>query len=95
MLSIRKSTASDLPAMLDLYADARAYMAENGNPTQWGKTNPPVDSVDIIRKVADDISSRMSVEIPNGESCELFENLLSHFVYYFLAQLYHYDGKNV
>ena len=35
MLSIRKSTASDLPAMLDLYADARAYMAENGNPNQW------------------------------------------------------------
>lgn len=35
MLSIRKSTASDLPAILDLYADARAYMAENGNPNQW------------------------------------------------------------
>ena len=35
MLSIRKSTANDLPAMLALYADARRFMAENGNPNQW------------------------------------------------------------
>ncbi|MBR2636832.1 MAG: GNAT family N-acetyltransferase [Oscillospiraceae bacterium] len=34
-MSIRKSTANDLPAMLALYADARRFMAENGNPNQW------------------------------------------------------------
>ena len=45
MLSIRKSTANDLPAMLALYADARRFMAENGNPNQWGTTHPPVETL--------------------------------------------------
>ena len=37
---IRHSTLADLPAMEDLYARARAYMADNGNPTQWGDSYP-------------------------------------------------------
>lgn len=32
---IRHSTPADLPAMEAIYADARRFMAENGNPTQW------------------------------------------------------------
>ena len=32
---IRHSTTADLPAMEAIYADARRFMAENGNPTQW------------------------------------------------------------
>ena len=41
MLSIRKSTPSDLPTMLEIYAYAREFMAKNGNPNQWGPTNWP------------------------------------------------------
>ena len=37
---IRKATASDLPAILEIYAFARDFMAKNGNSTQWGKTTP-------------------------------------------------------
>ena len=37
---IRKATRDDLDALLPVYAAARAYMAANGNPTQWGTTTP-------------------------------------------------------
>lgn len=38
--SIRHATESDLPQILDIYASARRFMAENGNPTQWGRHYP-------------------------------------------------------
>ena len=34
-MKIRKSRPEDLERMLRLYADARVFMAEHGNPTQW------------------------------------------------------------
>ena len=39
-MKIRKSTPADLPRMLELYAQAREFMAENGNPTQWAGGYP-------------------------------------------------------
>ncbi len=43
-MEIRKSTEQDLEAMLRIYGHARAFMAEHGNPHQWGDTVwPPVD----------------------------------------------------
>lgn len=38
---VRTAQWEDLPTILNLYADARLRMAKNGNPTQWGTTNPP------------------------------------------------------
>lgn len=38
---IRKAEPADLETILSIYAQARKFMAENGNPNQWGKTNPP------------------------------------------------------
>ena len=38
---IRPATADDLPAINAIYAYARRFMAENGNPTQWGMHFPP------------------------------------------------------
>lgn len=40
---IRKANAGDLPAIIQLYASARRFMAETGNPTQWGQHFPPTD----------------------------------------------------
>ena len=39
--AIRNAQAGDLPRILEIYAHARRFMAETGNPNQWGKTNPP------------------------------------------------------
>ena len=37
---IRKAVREDLPALLELYEAARAFMRANGNPTQWGTNRP-------------------------------------------------------
>lgn len=39
-MEIRKSTPDDFDTLLQLYADARDFMAKNGNPSQWGSTYP-------------------------------------------------------
>ena len=38
---IRKALREDLPRIEEIYAYARKFMEETGNPNQWGKTNPP------------------------------------------------------
>lgn len=41
--TIRPATVQDLPRILEIYASARTFMAQNGNPTQWPSTYPPED----------------------------------------------------
>lgn len=43
---IRKAGWTELAAVEAIYAYARGFMAENGNPHQWGKTNPPRDMLE-------------------------------------------------
>lgn len=38
---IRLALSADLSTIDQIYAHARAFMAANGNPTQWGQKNPP------------------------------------------------------
>lgn len=43
---IRKSTEKDFDKMMEIYKMAREFMAETGNPNQWGPTNwPPEDLI--------------------------------------------------
>ena len=37
---IRPAQHSDLPEILNIYATARNFMANNGNPSQWGNSYP-------------------------------------------------------
>ncbi len=37
---IRKTTTSDLPALLETFAYAREFMRNTGNPNQWGDCHP-------------------------------------------------------
>lgn len=37
---IRKTEPGDLPVVMKLYARARIFMAEHGNPHQWGDSYP-------------------------------------------------------
>ena len=48
---MRKAGITDLPLILEIYASARAFMAQSGNPRQWGTTNPPEETLrnDIAR----------------------------------------------
>ena len=40
-MKIRKTTENDLTRIMEIYAYARKFMAEHGNPNQWGPTNWP------------------------------------------------------
>lgn len=40
MFAIRHAFPKDLPSLLPLYQRARAFMAANGNPDQWGDRYP-------------------------------------------------------
>ena len=40
-MTIRKTTVQDLPAVMQIYEDARAYMQESGNLGQWQDGHPP------------------------------------------------------
>ena len=39
-MNIRPAQQGDLPALLEIFAHARAFMAQTGNPTQWPATYP-------------------------------------------------------
>ena len=42
---IRHSTEQDFDRMMEIYSYARKYMAEHGNPNQWGPTNWPPEKL--------------------------------------------------
>lgn len=42
---IRHSTEADCERMMEIYSYARKFMAEHGNPNQWGPTNWPPEEL--------------------------------------------------
>ena len=47
-MEIRKSTVQDVPRMMEIYAAARQFMVENGNPTQWAERGWPPE--ELVRR---------------------------------------------
>ena len=45
-MEIRKTRMEELDAVMEIYANARKFMAENGNPTQWKNTWPPREYIE-------------------------------------------------
>ena len=50
-MKIRPACPRELDGIMKIYADARAFMKENGNPEQWGDHYPPRELIceDIAR----------------------------------------------
>lgn len=44
-MRIRKSEPADIGRIMEIYAGARKFMAEHGNPNQWGPTNWPPEAL--------------------------------------------------
>lgn len=44
-MQIRKSAEKDVARMMEIYAYARRFMAEHGNPNQWGPRNWPPEAL--------------------------------------------------
>ena len=61
-MQIRKTTANDIDAIMDIFASAKCYMKANGNASQWDDNYPGRDTLD------NDIANGNSyVFIDNGE----------------------------
>ena len=66
-MEIRKGTLEDLPAILQIYEEAREFMKEQGNGDQWGDRWPPEE---LIRN---DIGTGLShVCVDGGEVVACF-----------------------
>ncbi len=66
---LRKAVSEDLLRIEEIYAYARKFMAETGNPNQWGKTTPP--------------TSQLVEDIANGDLYVLTQEGTIHGVFYF------------
>ena len=75
-MKIRKSEPQDLERILEIYAYARRFMAEHGNPDQWGPTCWPPESL-----VRSDIAAGNSYDCLNGAG-----NIIGTF-FFVLAQV--------
>jgi len=77
-MNIRQTTAADRDEVLKLYEEARQFMREHGNPTQWGSSHPPVAQVEQ--------------DIADGKSFVCEEDGVLLGVFYFAHEIEHtYD----
>lgn len=44
-ISIRKASLTDLPLLLKIYATARTFMKQTGNPNQWSENYPSAELI--------------------------------------------------
>ena len=66
-MTIRPTTYSDIEALMAIFAHARAQMAADGNPTQWG------DGYPAREQLMSDIQRSVSYVIEhNGQPCATF-----------------------
>ena len=45
-MEIRKTRPEEIDEVMEIYAFARQFMEEHGNPNQWKKTNPPWERIE-------------------------------------------------
>ena len=67
-MEIRKTTMEELDAVMELYAAARRFMVDTGNPRQWAARNWPPREL-ILRDIA---QGRSHVCVANGELLAVF-----------------------
>jgi RimJ/RimL family protein N-acetyltransferase len=66
-MDIRKTKFSDIPEIMAIYKKAKAYMIENGNPTQWKNGYPNKELVE-----SDIRANKSYVCIDNNEIVGIF-----------------------
>lgn len=66
-IEIRPVAAEELPAVLEIYARARQFMAAHGNPRQWNTAWPPES---LLRE--DIHSGRLLAAVADGEIAAVF-----------------------
>lgn len=64
--NIRRAKSADLERILEIYAVARQFMVDNGNPTQWKDGYPQLDML------AEDIRLERLYVVEDEEICGVF-----------------------
>lgn len=67
MTVVRPAVMEDLDRILDIYAEARRFMAENGNPTQWHSGYPKRELLEQDIRLG-----RLFAVVRNDEICGAF-----------------------
>jgi RimJ/RimL family protein N-acetyltransferase len=66
-MTIRLTRTDDLNDVMQIYADARAFMRENGNPNQWLDGHPALDMIE-----RDILDGKSYVLVEGGEVAAVF-----------------------
>ncbi len=66
-MEIRKAKMEELDEIMKIFARARAFMAEKGNPNQWGTNKPSRETIEEDIKLG-----RSYVCVENGEIAATF-----------------------
>ena len=66
-MEIRLANMDELDIIMPLYAQARAFMRANGNPNQWGTTNPTRETIEHDIQIR-----RCHVVVESGEIVGVF-----------------------
>ena len=77
-MKIRKTTMSDLPVVMEIYAQGREYMRKTGNPDQWKNNHPPEEL--IVQDIQAKSSYCCVVDTGSGEAEEILA------VFYFAVE---------
>lgn len=70
-MNVRLAEMRDFSAILNIYDRARRFMAENGNPTQWGSTYPDAE---LLREDMED--GHLFVITDGDRVCGVFSFLI-------------------
>lgn len=71
-MQIRKSTEKDLNTIMEIYRYAQQFMAQNGNPDQWGDVYPPEE---LVRQDIADGNSYVCVEQDEIEAVFMYAQM--------------------
>lgn len=77
-MRIRRAEPGDLARIMEIYAYAREFMAEHGNPNQWGPTNWPPEK--LIEKDIEEGKSYVCLSEPQNHF-ERGEEIVGVFFY--------------
>lgn len=71
--TIRIATIDDLSILLNIYADARKFMKENGNESQWGLPSPGKELWPSEQSIIDKINKNLQYvcEIEENGECKI------------------------
>ena len=71
-MNIRKTRKEDVPVIMDLYENAKAFMRSKGNLTQWNDGYPSVEIISELIRMKITSRCRMQCSDMDSRNVELY-----------------------